>query len=123
MEYVNACDAARILGVSPQLLQIWRKRGLGPAYIAYPGKKIRKRYVYRMAELLNFIKHFEVLHYRLPRQSSKWFRFQAQASRYSAPYLRANPVPADGDGSATRSDQPRRTRRKSAPSHAAPPTR
>ena len=73
--------AAVFLGVSPQTLDAWRRRGIGPGYIRYPCAVVRNRnYVYRdwpnkrhgvivypLRELTAFVERYKVLAGRLPR--------------------------------------------------------
>jgi DNA-binding transcriptional MerR regulator len=41
---LSTAEAARILGLVPQTLRIWRSRGGGPAYVRYGGPRGRVYY-------------------------------------------------------------------------------
>jgi len=49
IELVSGPEAAKILGIRPQTLRIWRMTGRGPKYIRYGGRT--GRIVYRVSDL------------------------------------------------------------------------
>lgn len=55
--------AARLLGISGELLRVWRTRKIGPSYIKYPTGGVR----YREDVLVAFVIEMEVTTRRLPK--------------------------------------------------------
>jgi hypothetical protein len=74
-------EAAFYLGLSRQVLDAWRRRGIGPTYVHFPSAFVRDRnYVtrdwpnkrhgmiaYRIGDLISFIERYTVQAGRLPR--------------------------------------------------------
>lgn len=49
---LKTAEAARVMGVQPQTLRLWRTHGKGPKYIRYGGP--RGRAMYRQADIEEF---------------------------------------------------------------------
>jgi hypothetical protein len=59
LRLIPAVDAAPMLGLTPETLREWRRRGIGPAYVRLPGGRVRggkpcDRICYPKAELRAF---------------------------------------------------------------------
>lgn len=77
-QYVPTSTAARYLGVTPETLRSWRRRGIGPAFTRLPGGHLRdgEHYwhekqngtiVYSWESLQSFAQRLAVQHARMPR--------------------------------------------------------
>ena len=46
---INSAEAAKLLGLQPQTIRLWRSKGLGPRYVRLHGS--RGRVLYDLADL------------------------------------------------------------------------
>jgi hypothetical protein len=73
LQLYNTVTAAWLLGVVPETLRSWRRRGIGPAYVRFPGGHARRgkaesgHICYPAEELRAFLKAWLVRYARLPR--------------------------------------------------------
>jgi hypothetical protein len=67
-QLLPASDAAIFLGLSPDVLRSWRRRGIGPRYVRFPGGRSKHGHIcYEVGDLRAFYKRLMVQEGRLPR--------------------------------------------------------
>ena len=82
---------ARVLGVSLNLLRMWRWRNTGPAYVRFPGPRTADMIRYREDVIQAYVAEHEVWTNRMTRLTHRYRRHPLDLTRPAIPSTSSRP--------------------------------